>query len=199
MPVTRECEKCGQPYTRPASQAGRFCSARCAYDARIKPEVGVRRNLYRPNHPLATGGYVGEPRALLYDHIGPGPHRCHWCKQEVCWAPGSSTKGNALVVDHLDSNWRNNALSNLVPSCQKCNGNRETSVGDNECFITRTNGTRMRIGQDRICKVCGATFVTEAFLRTLCRTCQRAKNASLAVKQRQLKKTNAEIASLRRR
>lgn len=41
---------------------------------------------HRPDHPLADSrGHVYNHRAVLYDSIGPGPHRCHWCRTPVGW------------------------------------------------------------------------------------------------------------------
>ena len=62
-----------------------------------------------------------EHRRVLYDAIGPGTHRCHWCIQVISW----SAKGKRrLVVDHLDNDKQNNSLSNLVPACHRCNSSR---------------------------------------------------------------------------
>lgn len=75
-------------------------------------------------HPMATSsGVVFEHRAVLYDAIGPGPHKCHWCACAIDWIKGRCIKGS-LVPDHLDGDKANNSISNLVPSCNKCNGLR---------------------------------------------------------------------------
>lgn len=71
-----------------------------------------------PNHPLADGrGQVYAHRVVLFDAIGEGPHRCHWCAGVVGWRHG-------LEVDHLDTDRANNDLANLVPACGPCNRER---------------------------------------------------------------------------
>lgn len=75
-------------------------------------------------HPLAfANGDVLEHRAVMYDHVGPGKHQCHWCDTTVSWDVNFPATG-ALVVDHLNADRLNNDLSNLVVSCQPCNAAR---------------------------------------------------------------------------
>lgn len=75
-------------------------------------------------HPLATAqGKVPQHRAVLYDHIGPGEHPCHWCAKPLTWRGEATSKIN---VDHLDENRVNNAPANLVPSCLDCNTKRSS-------------------------------------------------------------------------
>lgn len=87
----------------------------------ITASLGRRyRTIYNPTHPLAgKNGKVYEHRAVLYDQIGPGPHPCHWCEDEVDWLP-KGTPG-ALQVDHLNNDGADNAPANLAPSCAGCN------------------------------------------------------------------------------
>jgi len=81
--------------------------------------------VHRPGHPLArTIGWVLEHRAVLFDRIGPGWHRCHWCDMRVAWHKQYPRDLDGLVVDHLDADKTNNVLSNLVPACNPCNMNR---------------------------------------------------------------------------
>lgn len=76
-------------------------------------------------HPLMVGksGWMYEHRKVLFDAIGHGPHPCHWCGVAVNWVRGRCISGS-LVPDHLDGNKTNNAISNLVPACNKCNATR---------------------------------------------------------------------------
>lgn len=117
-----------------------------------------------PGHPLAgVTDLVSEARAALFDSIGWGPHPCHWCSTAVDWKvvrKGQSTNGaSALVADHVDNDPLNDALENLVPSCQVCNGSRHgRRVQDGERFIVRPNGTRLR-AVERTCEHCGTAFL----------------------------------------
>lgn len=86
---------------------------------------GYMRVPYSHDHPLAnTDGTVYEHRAVLFDAIGYGPHRCHWCETAINWRAG-------LHVDHLNAVKTDNRRANLVESCQPCNvrrGNKSGSV-----------------------------------------------------------------------
>lgn len=74
-----------------------------------------------PDHPLARRtGWAYEHRAVLYDAIGEGPHRCHWCSQKLDWSD--------IVVDHLNERKDDNSLGNLVVSCSFCNRSRGAMV-----------------------------------------------------------------------
>lgn len=161
MPITRDCGFCGTAFTRPPSHAGEYCSRPCAYAARRKAEPGTKyRMLHRPGHPLAgKSPYIPEHRALLWDKIGPGVHPCHHCSVPLEWLPGSKNRRGVLTVDHVDRNSHNNALENLVPSCQRCNTmNRDMTVEDTEDFRTRPNGTRLR-GERRTCEFCAEEYI----------------------------------------
>lgn len=85
---------------------------------------GYRVRMLR-SHPLApASGLVKEHRAVLFDAIGPGAHRCHWCGTTVAWERSWPRHADALVVDHLDHDRLNNDPANLVASCGACNGER---------------------------------------------------------------------------
>ena len=75
-------------------------------------------------HELAgKHGGIYEHRKVLFDAIGHGPHQCYWCQAPISWVVGRCIKG-ALVPDHLDGDKSNNALSNLVAACNRCNATR---------------------------------------------------------------------------
>ena len=124
-----------------------------------KLNPSARRRLWCPKHPLADKtGYALEARVVLYDQIGPGTHPCHWCKAPVIWTLEGLIQ-DALVVDHVDHNGHNNNPKNLVPSCVSCNTTRTTKrVADDELFITRANGTRVRAVK-RQCRCCSGFFL----------------------------------------
>jgi hypothetical protein len=68
----------------------------------------------KPSHPLSGAtGHVYMHRRVYYDAHGPGPFQCHWCSTPLGW--------DALHIDHIDENKKNNTVSNLVPSCCVCN------------------------------------------------------------------------------
>jgi len=151
MSALKHCARCGTLYEPAVKGAGRSWCRPCrleyarqynktyqpkrAYRPKPRPVVlnGQARQLRRlvpngyirvrlPGHPLSDkGGSVYEHRRVLYDHLGPGTHPCHWCGRALCW----DGKGDdQLAVDHLDFNKQNNLLANLVASCQVCNAVR---------------------------------------------------------------------------
>jgi hypothetical protein len=129
----------------------------------MKSNPAVRRMLWAPDHPLATkNGYVLESRKLLYDRIGAGPQICHWCATTIVWKVkrGRGTHRGHVVADHVDGNWRNDSPDNVVPACQGCNGTRFKLVGEDEPYILRKNGTRLRAIR-RNCERCNSAFLTQ--------------------------------------
>jgi hypothetical protein len=95
----------------------------------VRPQGGGKEatvTLYRKvklvGHPLAhANGAVYAHRAVLWDKIGPGEHRCHWCGRSITWfGPGPR-----IYPDHLDRNRWNNDPANLEPSCHWCNSYRD--------------------------------------------------------------------------
>lgn len=89
------------------------------------------RKVKRPGHALAhADGAVYAHRLALFEKIGSGSHRCHWCQRAVYWGARSITR--RLVADHLDGDTWNNAPSNLVASCNDCNLTR-TTLGAKTC------------------------------------------------------------------
>lgn len=87
--------------------------------------------LSMPGHVLAAfHGQVLRHRLVLFDKIGLGPHRCHWCAEHVNWTP--QQRGHpegSLVVDHLDFTPGSDHADNLVPSCNVCNSKRQKRKG----------------------------------------------------------------------
>ena len=80
------------------------------------------KSVSRPDHPLATKtGHVYLHRVLMYDAIGPGEHPCWACGRLVSWDLSYPGDELALVVDHVDRDPSNNDVTNLRPSCQRCN------------------------------------------------------------------------------
>lgn len=97
----------------------------------IKPIgiVGINSSGYekvlKHGHPLSDSqGRVFVHRFNLYNIIGSGLHKCHWCGKKVNWELTYPESVDALIVDHIDRDKLNNDPCNLVPSCQSCNSKR---------------------------------------------------------------------------
>lgn len=171
--MNKTCERCGAPFdVKPAYVAkgrGRFCSASCYNESRkgVALKQGIRHRMMRaPGHPIAPpSGIAPVARVRLYDAIGPGPHRCHWCSKEVHWIPGVGVRRqDVLVVDHLDHDATNDELTNLAPSCNACNAHRRQSgdspiIQPGELYLIAANGNRTR-AVVRQCESCGQDFTT---------------------------------------
>jgi hypothetical protein len=80
---------------------------------------GYRKVAVGRRHVLADkSGDAYAHRLALFDRIGFGPHRCHWCAAPCNWRQG-------LEPDHLDPTCRScNDEELLVASCRRCNGAR---------------------------------------------------------------------------
>lgn len=132
--------------------------ARVDRSSGITVSLGRRyRMRYAAGHPLADKyGRVYEHRMVLFDEIGPGPHRCHWCEAQLDWLPKGDP--HCLMVDHLNADGGDNRPENLVPSCVACNtargsqaradALREAGWWSNHDTIAslRAGGRRERIG-----------------------------------------------------
>lgn len=169
MPVTRNCDSCGQPYTRPPSLVGRYCSRECKSRGDKKERTTYRRIRKAPEHPLAPpSGFVSEARVVLYERIGPGEHPCHWCGTSVTWIVGQrGNRAGALMADHLNGDHLDDDPGNLVPSCWSCNADRarrgakdRAKIEKGEPYRVRADGSRMR-GELRHCLFCATEFVGE--------------------------------------
>lgn len=80
---------------------------------------------------------------------------------------------DALVADHENSDPLDDSPDNLVPACGTCNAERTQAVRDDETYASRANGTRLRVGEERRCRHCGAPFLTTPSLRNYCTTHKR--------------------------
>lgn len=132
------CVQCGKERTLTPHKARtqRYCSNRCARASRSAWRVPYKA-VSVPGHPLAgANGAIRVHRMVLFDKLGPGPQRCHWCGKAIEW----TAKGSArCLADHLDGDTHNNEPGNLVPSCSRCN----TARAGNDQFLTRcVNGHR---------------------------------------------------------
>ena len=115
---TRKC--CGTHYTRLRLYGDPTASA----PPRALRAAKRYRSRLIPGHPLAgVDGRALEHRLVLFDKIGPGEHRCHWCGTSIRWTT-EGLIGDALVVDHVNHDRLDNAPGNLVASCNVCNNHR---------------------------------------------------------------------------
>jgi hypothetical protein len=86
--------------------------------------------------PMSKNGWVLEHRKVLYDKIGTGTHKCHWCRLHLEWKD--------ICVDHLDEVRSNNNPNNLVPSCSKCN--RYRNPKNIHLALRKANGREFTVG-----------------------------------------------------
>lgn len=81
--------------------------------------------IHAPDHPLAhSNGYVYEHRKNYYEKVGDALHGCEMCGKAISWS--------SCHIDHIDSDVRNNKLSNLRAVCRGCNvfrGHSMVSMG----------------------------------------------------------------------
>jgi hypothetical protein len=112
-------------------------------------------------HPVAfRSGDAFEHRVVLFDAIGPGEHPCNWCGKTITW-------GVDLQADHVDHDTVNNDRGNLVPSCARCNVQRNgrwTGRKPSHC----THGHEFTPEN---------TYVSPTTGTRQCRTCARARKA----------------------
>jgi hypothetical protein len=148
--VSVNCRCCGKEFLAIAASVRykgvSFCSPECrrrALPEIMLPTVQAKREdrianiasgvVYRnpyatqivvPGHPLMDGSKsVSANRYTLFEKIGAGVHKCHFCGQTLEW----SIKGGNMVpgalpitVFHLDGDKNNCREDNLVPSCRAC-------------------------------------------------------------------------------
>ena len=81
---------------------------------------------WHTGHVIAmNNGHIRRARRVLFDSIGFGPHRCHWCAKHINWSRRSIHR---LEADHLDWDRSNDDPANLVPSCTSCNTRRKRGL-----------------------------------------------------------------------
>jgi hypothetical protein len=118
--VRQPCQSCGGP--KPGGIGRRFCDPCAGKGSQPWLTANGYLQVKMPGHPVArANGYAFVHRIVLYNAIGPGTHACHHCGKAVTWFDPNPL---GLVVDHLDFNRTNNALTNLAASCHSCNSGR---------------------------------------------------------------------------
>lgn len=138
-----------------------------AKPARRLPAAHGYMVVQAPGHPLAhASGSAYEHRIVLYAAIGAGRHPCCWCGRILEWTVD-------LHVDHLNFDRLNNAVSNLVPSCQACNTRR------NRRWLNKP--THCRRGHEMTEE---NTYTVPATGARACRRCSRVSKAHYKAKTR---------------
>ena len=114
------------------------------YRIRSKPDASGYVKVKAPDHPIATkNGWLSLHRAIMYDHMGEGQHKCHWCGAVIVWVNRDPAKQFQLIqVDHLNSIASDNRLINLVLSCKRCNTGRSSGYYGHEAQIRRIRSVR---------------------------------------------------------
>lgn len=138
--------------------------------------------------PNSTRGRVYEHKVALYNKIGYGPHRCHWCHTPLTWAKG--TKQGVLITDHVNGIRNDNSPSNLVPACSSCNTMRQRNryrptIQDDELFVTMKDGHRARADWCT-CQECGERFLasTARIKRGTVKVCSRRCSNAISLRKR---------------
>jgi hypothetical protein len=164
----KRCETCDEPLgTIHPGRPNRFCSQSCYFASATRRKKRVakvkgQRMKRAVGHPIAPpSGVVAVSRLTLYDHIGGGPHPCHWCGAVVQWKTGLVP--GALIVDHLNWDQNDDRVENLLVSCNRCNSHRVADkskrlIEEGEPTVIR-NGRPTRAVQ-RSCESCGNEFLT---------------------------------------
>ena len=117
---TKSADLCKKHYHRNY----RHGSVNADFRAALTAPTSRYKRAYAPTHPLADiRGNAYAHRIILFDHIGPGEHPCHWCGDAVEWGTQVGHPRN-LNVDHINEDKGDNRPENLVPSCPSCNVGR---------------------------------------------------------------------------
>lgn len=124
---------------------------------------------YDRTHPLSCkSGYVGEHVDALFQFIGPGPHPCHWCGRMVNWRRlDEHGEHLRLHVDHINDQRKDNRISNLVPSCFRCNVSRNNKrlFQPGEPWIQRSKTKRSRFYM-RTCERCEKPYKAPVYVKS---------------------------------
>jgi hypothetical protein len=107
----------------------------------ITTPEGYRKVIAEPGHPLTDkSNRVYEHRLVLFNRIGEGPHRCHWCNTAIGWSD--------LHADHLNARRDDNRPENIAAACGPCNVQRATRVRDPKTGKYRRTGTEQATVRD---------------------------------------------------
>jgi hypothetical protein len=130
--VSLTCPTCHKRFRVPAAHASRrvHCGRRC-YD-RARTIAGRKHNHHVHLHQHAPGHVLAGRRTqvallrrlILFRSIGPGCHRCRFCRKRVCWRPNSSNSPGSLVVCSMNGKAKDVRRRNLVPACLSCSCKR---------------------------------------------------------------------------
>lgn len=135
--------------------------------------MNKRKSKWAPDHPVVPPcGTTHLSRIILYDAIGEGPHKCHWCNTPVYWT--TTYQGHdALIVDHIDGDYTNDDLSNLVPSCNTCNNNRTRTGKIKSTDLVVLEGYKTRRAVELTCTQCSTKYLVVTKRASISKFCSK--------------------------
>jgi hypothetical protein len=116
----------------------KYCSIRCQMDYQYKRYIALWKK-GEVNGLQRTGVVSGHIKRYLREKFGNKCSLCGWSKIQPL------TNQVPLVADHIDGNWRNNAVRNLRLLCPNCD-----SLTPTYCGLNRGNGRRNRSLSKRV-------------------------------------------------
>lgn len=118
-----QCGSCGKTF-RPKRARIKFCSLKCrpqpttrtvqAQKARQHQEYIQRWLAGQEDGMRGKTGISAHIRKYLFEKYQAKCSRCSWCKINPF------TKKIPLEIEHIDGNWKNNAVDNLDLVCPNC-------------------------------------------------------------------------------
>lgn len=131
----RKCARCGQQYSgKNRTYCSRECSSLVRRDS-VESRLDLGADLSGSN-----GELLSSAKRIL---IGRAGNKCSQCG----WGEINPKIGRPiLTIDHIDGNWKNNVVDNLVVLCYNCHSLTPTfgALNKNGLFSERRVGNRMK-------------------------------------------------------